>query len=348
MTTIIFKNQELYKNTSQFDKINKYINDFISILPEGISFDFESLAERLSPEAILRDILQKTVNVEIWDVFILLIFSVVVIFLSSLYKTKLASMIEAGAGFVFLLKVIDGVYSLCVEVSGSLNKLSDFFASLTPILVSVSLLGGEKNASGASAMQMALTSSVLQLVSGKLLIPLIFTMLSLGILSILGGTVTPKILNGLKDVFTKFLGLISTITAALFSLQRLVASATDSATIRLAKFTAQSLAPAAGAVITASMSTLASGIGYAKSVIGSGAIYAIILIMLSPMPRLLLYRFAVGICQGLADVLDVKLYSKGLLGVRYALDSLLSVYFIFGALFILQVVLFIKGGVTSI
>ena len=99
-----------------------------------------------------------------------------------------------------------------------------------------------------------------------------------------------------------------------------------------------------GTVISSSMSTLASGVSYAKGIIGAGAVYAILAMMMSAMPKLILYRLVLGISENFADIMNAKAFSSAICGLRYAVDSLISVYFIFSSMFILQFILFISSG----
>ena len=346
MTSIVFENSDFNSTNASNNRINDFINEFVSMLPEGVELDVSNIGKSLSPAVIFGEILSMIRGEGIRDVVIMLLFSVFIIFLSSLYETRLTPMIEIGAGMAFLAGTTNSLYTLTDEVCRSLDKMSSFFASLTPLLVSVSVFGGGSNTAISSSMQMTLTASVLELISSRLLLPLISAMLVLGVLSTLGGSAIPRIQKTIRDIFTKALGLISVVSGILFTLQSVLASASDSAALRLAKFTAQSVAPSVGTVISSSMSTLASGVGYAKSIIGAGAVYAVISVMLSPLPQLVLYRFAIGICQSFAEIMETKTFARGLSGLRYALDALVSVYLIFGALFILQLILFVRSGAS--
>ena len=328
------------------DKINEFIAEFMSMLPEGVEFDINNLGVLLSPQKFFAELIKSITLGDLSSVLFSLIASSVVIFISSAYETRLTPMVESGISIMFLIGSLDGLVSLGESVSSSLGNIADFFASLSPLIVAVSIFGGGKNLSAASAIQMSLTSSVVQLVSGEILVPAVSAMIILGIASTLGGKATPKILKSLKDIFTKALGFISVVSAALFSLQSVIASASDSASLRLAKFTAQSLAPSVGTVISSSMSTLASGVSYAKGIIGAGAVYAILAMMMSAMPKLILYRLVLGISENFADIMNAKAFSSAICGLRYAVDSLISVYFIFSSMFILQCILFIRSGVA--
>ena len=346
MTSIVFKNGSFSSLGGSGDKFDELINKFLSIIPDGIELDLDNLGKGLSPASIFGEIISGVNGEGVIDVTITIVALTFIVFLCSLYETKLTPIMEVGASISIIVTVLDSFYTLTKEVCTSLEHLSTFFASLAPILVSVSVFGGENSLALSSSMQMTLTASVLELLAGKMILPLISAMLALSVASMLGGAVVPRIQKNIKDIFTKVLGFASVVCGILFTLQSVLASASDYAALRLAKFTAQSISPAVGSVISSSMSTLVSGAGYVKSVIGAGAIYVIIFLMLSPLPRLLIYRTVLGVCHSFADVMGTKTLARGLSGLQYALDALVSVYLILGALFALQIILFVKSGAS--
>ena len=80
---------------------------------------------------------------------------------------------------------------------------------------------------------------------------------------------------------------------------------------------------------------------------GVGAIFAIMTMVISPALPLVIYRLAVEICQSFAALFGVKVVDRTLNAMKYALDGLISVLFISVALFVLQLILFLKVGVGA-
>ena len=348
MTSIIFKSGGFDSLGDSGDKLGELINKFVTIIPEGIDIDLDNLGKSISPAFLFGEILSGMNGKGALDVAMTLVVLTFIVFLSTLYETKFTHIMEAGVSISIIVTVLDSFYELTKEVCTSLDQLASFFASLAPVLVSVAVFGGENNLALSSSMQMTLTASVLEMLVGKMILPLISAMLVLGVASMLGGSVVPRIQKTIKNIFTKALGLASVVCGILFTLQSILASASDSAALRLAKFTAQSVAPAVGSVISSSMSTIVSGVGYVKSVVGAGAIYVIVFLVLSPLPRLLLYRTVLSICHNFAETMETKILARGLSGLYSALDALISVYLIFGALFALHIILFVKSGASVI
>lgn len=345
MTTIIFKNIAFLSQNTTFNKIQEYINEFLSLLPEEVpSGDAEEL---ISPSAVLDEILSilEGSGGRIGRFFALLMMSSIIGYLASVYEGKLSPVALSAVCVISLSPAIYELLALADEVAMGLSKICGFFSTLIPLILSVTMAGGGGSTSGVVGMQMSLVASAVQAMSVEILLPTVRAVLILGGISAMGGGGAERLISVFRWILTKGLGLVSTVVCALFSLQSIVASASDSAALRLAKFTAQSLAPSAGAIIGASMSTISSGLAYARGVIGAGAIGAILWIMLSPLTVILLYRLAIGLCLGFSDALGVKPMSRSLLTMQYALDGLLSVFLVSGVLFLLELIIFIKCGV---
>ncbi len=301
----------------------------------------------ISPKALFAELISTLEGSggRIGRFFALLMLSVIVAYLASVYEGKLTGVSVSAICVISLSPAVYELLALADEVAQGLSRICSFFSSLIPLILSVLIAGGASNSSAAMGMQMSLVASAVQAVSSELLLPMVRGVLILGGVSALGGAGAERVTSLLRWILTRGVGLISVVVSALFSLQSIIASASDSAALRLAKFTAQSLAPSVGAIIGASMSTISSGLSYARGIIGAGAIAAVLWIMLSPLTVILLYRLAVGLCLGFAKSLGVKPLSRSLSVMQYALEGLISVFLTSGVLFLLELIIFIKCGV---
>ncbi len=345
MTTIILKKTTFSSENDAFNKTQEYINEFLSLLPEWApSGDVEEL---ISPSAVLGEILSilQGSGGRLGRFFTLLMLSVIIAYLASVYEGKLSPTTLSAVCVISLSPAIYELFILAAEVAEGLSKICLFFSSVIPLLLSVIIAGGGSSASLTVGMQMSLVASAVQAIADEILLPMVVAVLILGGISSMGGGGAERLISIFRLILTKGMGLASTVVCALFSLQSVIATASDSATLRLAKFTAQSLAPSVGTVIGASMSAISSGLAYARGVIGAGAIGAILWIMISPLTAILIYRLALGLCLGFSDALGVKPMSRSLLTMQYALDGLLSIFLISGVMFLLELIIFIKCGV---
>ena len=345
MTTNVFLNDVFLLKSGALDKIEAYINDFMSILSEAVGD--KKIEELLDPSLFFSELVSviKDGGGRAVSFFVLLMLSALVCYLASIYEGRLSSTAMSCVCIVSLSPAIYELLALAEETSVGLSRICSFFSSVIPILLSMVVAGGGGNSSVALGAQMSFVASATQVISLELLLPMVRAVLILGAASSLGGAGSQRVISIFRLILTRGIGAITAIVCAIFSLQSIIASAADSAALRLAKFTAQSLAPAVSAIIGASMSTISSGLAYSRGVIGAGAIGAILWIMLSPCSMIIIYRFLIGIAKGISDALETKPLSRSLETMQNALDGLLSVFLVSVVLFVFELIVFIKCGV---
>ena len=77
----------------------------------------------------------------------------------------------------------------------------------------------------------------------------------------------------IKGVFTWGIGVTTAILLGATSLQSIVASASDGAYLRAAKYAASSAIPIVGSAVSSVLGTLAGGFSYAKGAIGAASVF---------------------------------------------------------------------------
>ena len=151
----------------------------------------------------------------------------------------------------------------------------------------------------------------------------------------------------MKKLFSWFLGIVTVMISGTLSLQTMVASARDCAAMRAAKYAASGMIPVVGSTVAAALSTLASGVSYVKGIVGGGAVFVLISIMLSPLVLMLMYRFALSFAKFASEFFEigggVKIFSAYL----YSLDTVLATYALSCLVYLFEIILFVKGGVGN-
>lgn len=335
------------------DDVDEYLSEFESVLPEefsGIGEDPDELIDRVGIDGLVGEIISAFSNerTEITSFFLVLV--------GSIALTRLASILPNGAsgGADIVLSLISSVLifhvisSLYASVTQSLTKICDFFGSVIPITVGITALGGGNSTAMVQASGMYTTLSLVSSLGERIFTPLLALGLALGLLSSFGNEGVFAVGRGLKGLFMWIIGILGAILTAAISLQTLIASAVDSATIRAARYAASGLIPVVGSTVSSALSTLASGLSYAKGIVGGGAIAVLILMALSPLVLLLLYRLALSLSIILADFTGAKSIGGVFSSFRFSLDMLISVYALSALIFVFEILLFIKmGGVLA-
>ena len=333
------------------ESVDSLLSQFESMLPEdmhGISEDSDMLIERFSIKGLF-EMLFASVSDERGNFIsfcLLLLGSVGVYFLASGCHNDFKKQTEAAVGCVISLAIFPTVFSALSAVSHSLSALSDFFAALTPIAVGITALGGGAATSGVQAGGMYAAFTLIGGVGSRFFLVISSLGLSLALLSALGTPSVKSVGKGVKGLFGWTVGIFTTVITSVFTLQTLVASAADSAAMRTAKYMATGLIPVVGSAVSGALATLASGLTYAKAVVGGGAIFVILSIAISPLVMLLLYRLALTLGSSLAGLVGAGGLSDLLLSYRFVMDMTVTAYVLSVIVYLYQMILFLRIGVA--
>ena len=331
------------------ESIDEYISEFESVLPEELGGGFsdsDGLIDRIGLSSLISEMVD-AINGrrgEIITFFCSLVGLTLLTAVSSLLSGEVGRSVSISVGIVCSVGVFRCIEPLFSSVTESLDDLSSFFGSLIPITAGITALGGGVNAASVQAGGMYLTLSLVGGVGGEVLSSMSILCVSLALMSSVGGNATSSVSRGLKSLFSWLMGIFTALTTAAFSLQSLVASTADSATIRAAKYMASGLLPIVGSTVSGALSTLAGGLNYAKGVVGGGAICAMLLMLLPTLAILLCYRLSLSLAIMLSDMIGGM--TSMLTSYRNALDTLIAIYALSAVIYLFEIIVFIKLAVA--
>ena len=243
------------------------------------------------------------------------------------------------------VSIFSTVYALCAEVRDSLSSIADFFGSAIPVLTAVNAASASVSTAAVQSANMSITLSLMERLAVGALMPLCFCMFSLSFISTLsdGGGLC-SVSRGVKSIFMWCVGIISTVLAAVISIQSVVASAKDSATLRAARYAASGTIPIVGTAVASALATLGGGMAVVRSTVGGSCIGVILALALSPLVLLLVYRLGVALCVALLEFCGssggVRVFSS----FKSVVDCLIATYSVTVLVAIIEFVVFMKGG----
>ena len=333
------------------DAVADIIEDFSEALPEGsgVSADGDALIENFGFEAILRGALEGVVGrkSEIAGFFLSIIgFCILSILCENLPFSASGRQREVSAALftVMSLGLYPKIYSIFLTVKESLESVTVFFGAALPAMTAITAASGAVKSAGVQAMNMNITLGIIGAVASKILLPLSLALLALALVSSFGDGMAAGVSRGIKSLFTFGLGIVTAASSAAIALQSVVASASDSAALRAARYAAGGLIPVVGSQVSGALSTLAGGLAYAKSTVGAASIAAISALTLSPLVLLLLYRMAFSMAVTFMDYTDNARGSRCFSAYKTAFDAVISAYVMSTLICIIQVIVFMKGG----
>ena len=276
------------------DSADKYISDFESVLPDGFS-DLTSpdmLIEKADMGNLLSELAQAISGEkgQIASFFFTLIGSLGLMSLGALCHERLGGAVESVVGMICSVMIFSSISPLINTVSDAIEQISGFFGSLIPIVVGISALGGEATTASVQASGMYTALSSVGGLGGSIFLSFSSFGLAMSLLSCFGNKGILSVCRGFRSLFGWMTGIFTALLTAAFSLQTIVASSADSASLRAVRYAASGLIPVVGSTVSGAISTLAGGLSYAKGVVGGGSIVVILYMALLPMALLLIYR----------------------------------------------------------
>lgn len=325
--------------------------EYIEMFESGLSEEYKnSLSDDAFSDVGLGALLFEVISIitgrggEVVSFLLLLLGGVALISLSSL-GGKLSGAAAMAVSIILCCSALWQVIPLFLEVAESISAISEVFAIFVPVASAITVSGGGLNTAAVGGVCMNVTVSVLTRLGTPFFLALAAFGLGVGVISSFGEESLAPLSGSVKKFFVSALGLVCALIMGTMSLQTFVAATKDSASMRAAKYAATSMIPMVGSTVAGAMTTLATGLNYAKGIVGASAVAVISSVLISPLVLLLLYRLAVSLALSFSSYLGVKRAASTLEALRLPFDLFIAVYSVAAVLCIFEIALFLVTGV---
>lgn len=358
VTTVIFASSSCVVCSAEGEsseavesRIEDTLEDFSLIIPENMKdlSDMDGAVDAMSPRRILGGVIDaiRGRGGEIVELILTLLGIAILTSLVGVADGEIFSFASRAVGIVSAALLFDRLIFLVVGVTESLSQISDFFGAVLPITVAVNSLGVTPGTMTAQAMGMGLTLSLYSYLAREVVGPVVSLTFVLsaasGIDPLLG-----KLSRIVKNLFVSVVGILSVLVGASFSLQSAICAAVDSTVVRGARYAITSSIPIVGGAVSATLGVALGGVSYARSVVGAGAIAALLSMILSPLAILLIYRLCLKVGAFLSSLCSASLCEGVLSSFISALDALIALYALTSVVYIVELAAFLKGGVSGV
>lgn len=314
-------------------------------MPEGYeSFGDVGELSRLGIDALLAEVgkIASGKGGEVLSFFLMLFGVTLLLSLTAMVAQPIRQAVSGGVAAAACMAVFGAMYPLFTSVTEALGAMSGFFAALVPVLTSFLALGGGTGTALGAASGLNITVWLTGLISGKLLTTVMTAVFAIcAVSSVLGGA-SERVAGSIKRIFTRAIGIVGAVVAAVFALQTYISVSADSVGMRAAKYAAGGLIPVVGGAVSGALSTLTGGLSALGGIIGASSVGVIVAMALSPLVLLLLYRLAFYLCSLFIEFTGGG--SSCISAFSGALDTLISVYIMTTIIYIFEIILLIWGG----
>ena len=229
-----------------------YIDDFEDELPDGYeNILSEGLPDRIGPKAILAEIgaLLDGNSSRVGGFFLTLLGCLSLSFFADACPPGTREGVKRGISLISGVTVGGEVCRLLIEAASAQSAANRFFSSVIPIFSAVTLAGGGVEGAAVGAAGMNLVASVVGGAFAATLSLVAGVSVAMSLAACAGGSGSAAVNRSAKGLFLWIFGISTTLLMGTLSLQTMVSSAADSATMRTAKYMASTAIPVAGGII---------------------------------------------------------------------------------------------------
>ena len=286
------------------------------------------------------------------------LFSNFVICFAVIMAATLFSIIKTGFGTnenvfelisccVVIIIVFSPLTKCFIKAIEHIEAVCGFMISLIPTCVVLHTASG--NSLSASLMSTSTMSviTLIQTVSVSLILPLIKASLSIETANIICKNPNISGISAiLKSISMWTIGLCFTLFSGFLSLSSLLQAGADNLAMKGLKYGAAKLIPIAGGMVSESMKTVITSVGYIKSVTGISGIIFIIYAIIPPLCFILMTKLYLTLLSITSNLTHSGLISNFLKASVSALNLLLALLLSCSVSIIIILSIFIKSTVS--
>lgn len=334
----------------------EYWQDFLDAVPDGTNSpqNEDELLSGVGFDSLIAELLGavKLGTGSAVSLFILLFGIAVIISVTEsappFENPSLSRHTAAGISVISAVLIFGKIGPICFSVREGLEELSAFFSALIPVLTGIMTAGGNISSAATQSFNMNITLAAVSYVCTELLLPLVFALFSLAMAASMELGTVGAVAKSVKGLFMWILGISSTVVIASITMQSVVAGAKDSAYLRAARYAASGMIPVVGSTVSSALAALSGGLSYVKTTVGMSAVLVIIILAVSPLINILLHRLAFSLSISFLELISSGGGARVFSAFRSALDALLSVYVVSVIVYITEIVVFMKCGVSIV
>ena len=113
------------------------------------------------------------------------------------------------------------------------------------------------------------------------------------------------------------------------------------------KYAVSGMIPVVGGAVSGALSTLASGIKLLSGIMGALSVASLTVLMGTPLLMLLLYRVCILCAASFAEFCGSGNSLRMINAPKFSLDSMIALYTTSALVYIIEIVMFMKGGVSQ-
>ncbi|MBQ8388022.1 MAG: hypothetical protein IJX46_03770 [Clostridia bacterium] len=258
-----------------------------------------------------------------------------------------AALLELCTAGAVCAAAISLQYEILLGAADYLADLTLLMNAMLPVTVSLYAAGGNVATAGVSAGAFGIFLNLSENILATTVVPFSGICLAFALVGSMSGGLDLRSISGtFKRIYSTALSFIMMLFSAVMAAQTILASASDSISLRATKFVAGSVIPVLGGSVSESVKTLAAGIGALRKSVGICGIALIALLFLPVLVSLLLTRAVNGIAASFANMLGCDREGALLAELSSVYGYICGVLAVCSITFIFTLIMLINTGVA--
>lgn len=234
--------------------------------------------------------------------------------------------------------IIQPISNLILQVQTLIEQVSQFLLGFIPVYVGLLQVSGKPISATVYSTSFIGVIQIISRISVTVLVPLLGIYLAF---CLIGATSTQintiGIAKSVKTTVITSLSFLLTLFVALLTMQGGIATASDSVSLKTAKFVAGNFLPVVGSAIGDAMSSVQGCLGLIKSTIGGFAGLVLIGMFLPSIISILLLQTTLKVANAVAETLGTSKISELLKSADLVLGLILGIVLVFAVLLIISI-----------
>ena len=257
-------------------------------------------------------------------------------------STKTVADIAGAAAIAALL--LSGTNSMIRLASQTILELGEYGKLLLPVMTAAMAAQGGVTASAALYVGTAAFSAGLSTLISRLLIPMVWIFLALGVSgSAIGEDLLKKTRDMVKGMVSWCLKSLLTIFTTYMAITGVISGSTDAAALKATKVTISTFVPVVGGILSDASEAILVSAGLARSAAGLYGIFAILALFLEPFCRIGVHYLLLKATASLCALFGTKRISELVGDFSAAMGLLLGMTGSACLLQLISTVCFMKG-----
>ena len=251
-----------------------------------------------------------------------------------------------SAGAIFA-SVIYSQYGHFESIEMFFDSLGSLMRAMIPIGASLWAMGGNILSASSGSATLYIMLGVSEGLFRTTVTPVCSVMSVLNLCDAMSdGMRTGRMLGAIRRIYSFFLCSVMTLLISCLAAQTALSASADGVAARTARLVSGSFIPILGGSVGETLRTVASGVGYLKSIFGIGGILMIFSLLLPVCISTLLSRAVFLVSGGIADMLGLASEARLLDGLGEVYGTMLAVVTSVSVMFLLSLCIFMQSVVA--